>query len=389
MGLRETDSPTLDTLFVTANLNAGGAQRSLVNLACAIHTRQRIAIAVCGTTTQPVFAAELAAHGVRCFRPAADADACAVAEGVLAAATAGGARTLCFWNVAPQVKLLVARFAPESMRLVDASPGGYAYRELDAAAPLGEVLALPSSAYHARLDVWVSKFHDSNHPPARSVRVIPNGVAMRPRAPRPAAPRFLVSGRIAPSKRIEVILDAFRLLLAAFPQATLHVSGQAEVRDAGYLQSLRDQARGLPVAFRGADAKLNCLSEPFTAAVVLGTHQGCPNAALEAMSAGIPVIANDSGGTRELVRDGDTGWLLPENVGVAALADALRQACGSPRSAALGGNARNLVVRHHGIEAMAAAYLDVLGATSAGPCADAPLEEKKPRCLAGSGSKTS
>ena len=34
------------TLFITANLNAGGAQRSLVNLACALHGAMRFAIAV-------------------------------------------------------------------------------------------------------------------------------------------------------------------------------------------------------------------------------------------------------------------------------------------------------------------------------------------------------
>lgn len=39
--------------------------------------------------------------------------------------------------------------------------------------------------------------------------------------------------------------------------------------------------------------------------------EGSPVAVLEAMMAGLPVIATDVGGTRELVEDGVTGWLVP------------------------------------------------------------------------------
>lgn len=363
LGLCRAGPASLDTLFVTANLNAGGAQRSLVNLACEIGNLRRIAIAVCGTTTQPVFAAQLAAHGVRCFRPAPSADSFEVAEGVLAEATARGVKSLCFWNTDPRVKLLVTRFAPAGLRLVDASPGGYAYVELDGTAPLAEALAFGPADYYARLDVLVSKFDDAACPRARQVCVIRNGVERRNPAPRAVCPRFLVSGRIAPSKRIEIILDAFALLLATKPTATLHIVGQAEARDAAYLKSLMDRARGLPVTFRGADATLAFLDEPFTAAVVLGTHQGCPNAVLEAMAAGLPVIANDSGGTRELVRNGETGWLLAEDVDAVVLAAALCDAVRDPEEAAARGLlGREHVRRHHGLSAMAAGYLSVLDA---------------------------
>ena len=366
LGLRRGRRSTIDILFVTANLNAGGAQRSLLNLAGEIGNEQHIAIAVCGATTQPVFAAQMAAQGIRCFRPAPSADAFEVAEGVLAEATASGARTLCFWNVDPCVKLLVARFAPQTLRLVDASPGGYAYEEMDGTALLAEALAFGPADYYARLAVLVSKFHDTACPRARQVKVIPNGVALRPPAPRTASRRFLVSGRVAPSKRIGTILDAFALLLAEVPDATLVIVGQAEPRDAAYLEPLLERARRLPVTFRGADATLSCLAEPFTAAIVLGTHQGCPNTVLEAMSAGLPVIANDSGGTRELVRDGETGWLLPEDVDAPVLASALRDAVMHPEaSSARGRRAREHVIQHHRLTAMAEAYLSVLAANTA------------------------
>jgi glycosyltransferase involved in cell wall biosynthesis len=351
----------LDTLFVTANLNAGGAQRSLVNLALHIAGRHRFAIAVCGESTHPAFPERLAKAGVERFRPAPTADCFDVAEGILARATASGARTLCFWNADPRVKLLVARFAPAALRLVDASPGAYAYEELAATAGLAGTLAFGAEDYWRRLDVLVTKFHDRGHPPCRRVEVIPNGVAPR-ETPRelPGAPRFLVSGRIAPSKRLETVLEAFSRIVAQFPGARLDLFGQAEPRHRAYLESLRTRAAGLAVDFRGAQPELGFLAGPYTAAIVLGTHQGCPNAALEAMAAGIAVIANASGGTEELVRGGETGWLLPESCTAAELAAAMAQAgADAARCRRLGLAGRDRAASRHSLEDMAVRYLSL------------------------------
>ena len=106
----------VETLFVTANLNAGGAQRSLVNLVTQIAAQHPLAVAVCGETTQRAFADTLAQHGVETFRPTAQADPYALAESLLGWAGAHALRTLCFWNVDPKVKLLLARVAPAELR---------------------------------------------------------------------------------------------------------------------------------------------------------------------------------------------------------------------------------------------------------------------------------
>lgn len=363
---RRARGRALDTLFVTANLNAGGAQRSLVNLATHLAGRHRFAIAVGGDTTHPAFPAQLHGAGVECFRPAPTADPIEVAEGVIARATASGARTLCFWNADPRVKLLVGRFAPPGLRLVDASPGAYAYGELESASGLGETLAFGPADYYRRLDALVTKFDDRGHPPCSRVVVIPNGALLRdPPSRLSPSPRFLVSGRIAPSKRLETILEAFARICARFPDARLDIVGQAEPRHRDYLASVLDRAAGLPVAFRGAQPGLEFLAEPFTAAIVLGTHQGCPNAALEAMASGIPVIANASGGTRELVRHRETGWLLPEACTVEEVACAMEEAAADGQLArSLGASARERVARFHSLETMAVRYLSLFDADS-------------------------
>jgi glycosyltransferase involved in cell wall biosynthesis len=356
---RRYEGERLETLFVTANLNAGGAQRSLVNLAGGIAGRHRFAIAVCGETTQAAFARALGSRGCEVFRASAAADDWAIAESLLAHASRRGARNLCFWNVAPGVKLLVARFAPAALRLLDVSPGRYAFEELRAAQGLGEALDFGLDDYYARLDVLVLKHDDPSAPRARSVVRIPNGVALgRHESARSLAPRYLVSGRIAPSKRLETLLAAFRGVRAALPEATLELFGTAEPRHSAYAESLFALA-GDGAFFRGEGADLAHLSEPWTAAVVLGTHQGCPNAVLEALAAGIPVIANASGGTGELV-DASCGWLLPEDVGAGALEQAMERAW-TDRDQAL---RRAAGARHKaaafGLEAMARRYLELL-----------------------------
>lgn len=58
-------------------------------------------------------------------------------------------------------------------------------------------------------------------------------------------------------------------------------------------------------------------------------NEGCSNSILEAMALGVPVIATDVGGNRELVRPGDTGHLVaPEDP--SALADAISDAITEP-----------------------------------------------------------
>ena len=356
----------IDTLFVTANLNAGGAQRSLVNLATALKSRHRLAIAVCGESSAEYFAAALHATGTETFRPAADADPFAVAESVLAHADARGVANLCFWNADPRVKLAIAKFAPAGLRVLDVSPGAYAFAEMEEIASFAACIAYSGAAYYDRLDALVLKYRSASHPRCKRVEVIPNGVASRCAGTRsPAYPRFLVSGRIAPSKRLDVVLDAFRRVALLHRDAELHVVGAVEERHAAYARQLVAKSPGLAVRFRGAAADLAHLDEPFTAALVLGTHQGSPNAVLEAMAAGIAVIANDSGGTRELVIDARTGWLIAEDASGEALAAAMLDALANPvEREKRARRALDLVLERHSLEAMALRYLALLDGES-------------------------
>jgi glycosyltransferase involved in cell wall biosynthesis len=253
------------------------------------------------------------------------------------------------------------------VRLVDVSPGGYSFEEMSATAAFQDWIAFTAGEYYARLDRLVLKYHGTGPGAARGKTiVIPNGVPLIERQSRAvaAAPRIVVSGRIAPSKFLAEAVAAMREVWREHPRAELHVLGWAEPRHAEYARGLLDQIGnelGARLFLHGAAFDAPARLAEFTAALVLGEHQGCPNAVLEALAAGVPVIANDSGGTRELVIDGRTGLLLAGRDPL-EIAGALKRVIGDPRLARrLAVSGRRHVIRRYSMARMAAAYRKVLG----------------------------
>lgn len=342
-GIRHQASPShARILFATANLNAGGAQRSLCNLLIqardaearepgSIGPLAQARLVVCDDRpTHPEFSDALA-RGRIPFEALGSTDPIRAAESLIERATEAGADCIVFWNADAKLKLLIAKFLPPAIRLIDVSPGDYAFEEFDAAGGFGSLADYSNLDYSQRIHTWVSKRPcDSTWLGARA-EFIPNGCPASPfpSPPHPAAqPRFIVSGRIAPSKRLDVILDAFALLRLEIPSAELHIAGQAETRCEALAAEL--MARHAPeqgVHWLGADPTLSFYAQPWTAQITLGTAQGSPNAVLEALSAGIPVIANDDGGTAYALgadeSSGPAGILLPEHPTPRQVTDAL------------------------------------------------------------------
>ena len=65
------------------------------------------------------------------------------------------------------------------------------------------------------------------------------------------------------------------------------------------------------VFFIGWREDLSTVMAGWDVFVLPSLDEGFPIAALEAMAAGLPVIASAVGGLLELVQDGETGWLVP------------------------------------------------------------------------------
>ena len=81
---------------------------------------------------------------------------------------------------------------------------------------------------------------------------------------------------------------------------------------------LRRLAEGLPVEWLGSlDETVEFLRD-LDLFVLVAEPPGCPNASLEAMACGLPVIATDVGGMREQVVDGVTGRLVGRTMSTAS-----------------------------------------------------------------------
>lgn len=215
--------------------------------------------------------------------------------------------------------------------------------------------------------------------PRERITVIPNGVDVERFAPGPVTDQYpgrnpggssggrpdparaplganggaLVGsvGCLAPRKDYGTLLEALALLAGRGRAFQVVLVGDGPERAA--LES-RAAALGLGarVRFLGEREDVERLLRAMDVFVLSSREEGIPNALLEAMAAARPVVATAVGGTPEVVRDGETGWLVPPG-SPAALADALEQALAHPDEARRrGAAARRSVETAMGIDAM-------------------------------------
>jgi glycosyltransferase involved in cell wall biosynthesis len=187
-------------------------------------------------------------------------------------------------------------------------------------------------------------------------RVIPNGIDLDRFAapPRPDAGRIAWVGRLAPPKRPDLAVRALALIRGAGQEARLDIVGEGPLRadlEAQVAAEGLGGAVGL-LGFRNDVPELLSRSAVF---VLVSGYEGCPLSVLEAMAAGVPVVATAVGGIPELVAHGETG-LLVESGRPEALAAALDELLSDPaRAEALGRAGRERVRERFSREQMLAA----------------------------------
>lgn len=127
--------------------------------------------------------------------------------------------------------------------------------------------------------------------------------------------------RLYPVKGIDVLLDAFAIVVRRVPRARLLIVGDGPLRAA-----LEARARTLGVAprtfFAGHRADVATHYRLFAVTAMPSREEGMPMAAIESIAAGTPLVASREGGLSEVVADGRSGLMVPVD-DAPALADAL------------------------------------------------------------------
>lgn len=143
--------------------------------------------------------------------------------------------------------------------------------------------------------------------------------------------RIVMAASINRNKGQDLLLEAFARL--PYPDAELFLYGTVGLSARRFVRDLKKRAVGLGVAgrvhFPGPTADVVSVFRTAAVAVHTSWTESFGMALVEAQSCGVPVIAHDLEGMREVVEDRVTGFLVPPG-DVAALADRLEQLIADP-----------------------------------------------------------
>lgn len=194
----------------------------------------------------------------------------------------------------------------------------------------------------------------------RKIRVIHNGVDVETLTPgdrftRAPGSRAVSVGRLAEVKDYPTLLRAARQVSDALPAFRLDLVGDGPERaslerlrselDLDRQVTLLGERHDVPMRLQAADVF-----------VLSSTSEGLSLGLLEALAAGLPIVATQVGGNAEIVTDGETGRLVPpENPG--ALAAALLDLLTDPaRLSAMGRAARHRAEERFDLSKVVARY---------------------------------
>ncbi len=161
-----------------------------------------------------------------------------------------------------------------------------------------------------------------------------------------------IVGRLSPEKGHANFFQAAKKILATSPKTRFIVIGNGPLGEK--LKSLSVSLDiGPAVSFLGFRQDVAALMKMSDVVVVSSLREGLPNVILEALALARPVVATRVGGIPEIIRDGETGLLIPPEE-PEQLAEALLRLLRNPQEGEkFGERGRAVVAREFNVETMA------------------------------------
>lgn len=113
-------------------------------------------------------------------------------------------------------------------------------------------------------------------------------------------------GRLTKIKRPDRFVEIVHRLAPAFPNIEFVVAGSGDMADV-----VARAAKKLPIRMLGWRSDVETVLAASDALLLTSDNEGTPLSVLQALRAGLPVVASDVGCLPEIVRDGQTGLLAP------------------------------------------------------------------------------
>lgn len=165
------------------------------------------------------------------------------------------------------------------------------------------------------------------------------------------------AGRLAKQKRLDLLLEAFAVILKHHSDCRLLLAGEGEDRE--QLEELADElgvsSQVIWAGFRRDVPRLLAASDIYVQSSV---NEGLSLSLLQAMAAEVAIVATDVGGTREIVND-DTGILVKPGASSVIADGVLRLLNDRQERIRIVRNAKQLVEEDFGVRRQMDGYLDV------------------------------
>jgi glycosyltransferase involved in cell wall biosynthesis len=352
-------TPSIRLGLVIGQLTYGGAEGQLYELARGLQPPWK-PIVYCLSGAGDPYAAKLEAAGITVrMMPAAGAlDPTRVIRLALAMRRDRVRLAHAFLFIASAYTYLATYIAPGTRFIASArncKPESSRIRRKIMCRAFGAADAVIANS--AEMSRFASLYYDS---PSERSYVVYNGVDTARFGPHRGSDALEIGtiGRIEPQKNFDGFLDAAAAVHRQRPDARFRIVGQGSER--GRLEArVAGMGLGGVVRFVGTTDDVAGVLAELDQFWLTSNWEGTPNVVLEAMAAGVPVIATRAGGIPEVVSDSCSGILVEAGDMDAVAAASLRLAADHSMQERMAAAARTAAAERFSLAAMVDATTDV------------------------------